>query len=266
MQYKLFDKYIVAGLTDVGLVRQHNEDNILIDPALRLLLVADGMGGHQAGEVASMEAIKVIQRILQLQQREVIAGSWLNKVFSKVRKTPVDIKRKQADLESALHEANKQVYQLNVERNALNGTGMGTTVAGCWMITADVVLVFHVGDSRIYRLRGGQLQALSRDHSLYQSWVDGGCIGEQPPANVIVNAVGPYQHVNPEIQLIPVQSEDSFLLCSDGLTDMLDDSILEQMMLKLSGQTAEQCCQKMLEAALAAGGKDNVSIILMTQN
>jgi len=265
MQKKLFNKYTVVGITDVGKVRKHNEDNILIDDTLGLLVVADGMGGHQAGEVASLEAIDVVQRMLHLQQKGNDQWTWLGRLFSKFGKVSVDVSEKQIALEKALLEANKHVYQLNIDRDEVNGTGMGTTIAGCWMLTVDIMLVFHIGDSRIYRVRDGELQALSNDHSMYQAWLDNGMEGDAPPANVIVKAIGPYEEVEPEIRVVTIQKTDGFLICSDGLTDLVDDLEMTKILQEQVGQ-ARKSCQTLLDAALAKGGKDNVSIIVVEQD
>jgi len=265
MQKKLFNKYTVVGVTDVGKVRKHNEDSILIDEDLGLLVVADGMGGHQAGEVASLAAIDVVKRMLQLQQKGSVQQTWLGRLFGLFGKGSLDINEKQMALEKALLEANKHVYQLNIERDEINGTGMGTTIAGCWMLTVDAMLVFHIGDSRIYQVRGGQLKALSSDHSMYQEWLDNGKEGDAPPANVIVKAIGPYEEVEPEIRIVKFQNADGFLICSDGLTDLVEDLEMERILQGLAGQSVA-ACQALLDAALAKGGKDNVSIILVGQD
>ncbi|NOR71214.1 MAG: SpoIIE family protein phosphatase [Methylomarinum sp.] len=266
MQKKSFKHFTAMGITDVGNVRQHNEDSILIDDELALLLVADGMGGHDAGEVASMEAIKIIQQMLRLQQRSVKKSSWFLDLFSQPKPTTLDFEEKVHILENALHEANHHIYQLNLERNAVDGTGMGTTVAGCWFVTAETMLVFHIGDSRIYRFRNQKLQVLSKDHSILQEWHDNGCEGEKPKSNVILRAVGPYSETKPEIQVVQIKNKDSFLICSDGLTDMLDDSDIEKVMQALNIKQIEICCQNLLQAALEQGGKDNISIILLAQD
>ncbi len=264
MHKKMFNKYAVAGISDVGCVRKQNEDSFLIDEELGLLLVADGLGGHQFGEVASMQAINVIQSMLQFQQTETAYRSWLGRLRNKTLKPSILVAEKQVALEKLLQKVNYYLYQFNVEGKALSGTGMGTTIAGCWLLSAEIMLVFHVGDSRVYRLRDGELQALTNDHSLYQAWLDGGCEDECPSANVIVQALGPNDNIDPDISCIQIEDEDSFLLCSDGLTDMLDEQAIERVFSRMSGQWPEKCCQGLLQAALEKGGRDNVSIICMT--
>jgi len=265
MQKKLLNRYVVEAVTDVGLVHLNNEDNILIEEDLALLIVADGMGGHQAGEIASMEAISIIQQMLKMQQRNRATQKGIFGFVNKMRKKTLGTREKEQSLEKALFEANQHVYQLNVERNAVNGVGMGTTVAGCWLIAADMMLVFHIGDSRVYRYRDQKLERLSKDHSMLQQWHDNGCIGEQPKSNVILKAIGPYSEVTPEIQLVSIEENDAFLLCSDGLTDMVDDSEIEKTLQDLSVEQIENMSQKLLQSALEQGGKDNISIMLMMQ-
>jgi len=260
MQKKVFGKYNVVAVTDTGLVRAHNEDNILIDDELGLLLVADGMGGHQAGEVASMEAVKVIQQMIRLLQKNLKKPFGLLGLFGNQK---LDTKDHQAIVKKSLHEANHHVYQLNLERNADNGSGMGTTIAGCWLVSDETMLVFHIGDSRVYRVRQQKLQALTKDHSILQAWHDNGCEGDKPQSNVILRAVGPFSETEPEVQVIAIEQGDSFLICSDGLTDMLDDEIIESALQEVSVKPLERCTQDLLQLALEQGGRDNVSIILL---
>ncbi len=260
MQKKLFEKYTAMAITDVGREREHNEDTILIDDALGVLLVADGMGGHQAGEIASMEAVKIIQQMFRLQQRAIKKQPGFLGLFGRSK---LNIKEYQSVVEKALHEANHHIYQLNIERNAGDGSGMGTTVAGCWLIAADTMLIFHIGDSRIYRFRKQKLEALSKDHSVLQVWHDNDCEGEKPESNVILRAIGPYPETMSEIQRVAVEEGDSFLICSDGLTDMVDDLDIESALQGLAAGQLENYSQKLLQLALEQGGKDNVSIILL---
>jgi len=262
MNKNLLNQYAVAGITDTGCGRKHNEDNILIDEELGLLIIADGMGGHQAGEIASMEAITFIQRMIQLDQR-IKKSSWFSRFLKKILQQSLDCKAKILNLEKALLGANHHIYQLNLERNQISGTGMGTTVAGCWLLEPGIMLIFHIGDSRIYRFRNQQLEALSKDHSVLQEWYDMGCIGEKPGSNVISRALGPYQETKADIQTVQIEKNDSFLLCSDGLSDMLDDDEIEEKLQGITANQLETYSQKLLVSALERGGKDNVSIILM---
>ena len=262
MQKKIFEKYTAMAVTDAGRVRGHNEDNVLIDEELGLLLVADGMGGHQAGEIASMEAINVIQQMIRLQQRTLKKQSGFFSLFGKSKLNPDAY---QSVLEKALFEANHHIHQLNIERNAGDGTGMGTTIAGCWLIAEDTMLVFHIGDSRVYRFKKQKLETLTKDHSALQAWHDNACMGEKPTSNVILWAIGPFSETQSEIQVKVIEEGDSFLVCSDGLTDMLDDVNIENTLQGLTGDQLGEYSRKLLQSALEQGGLDNVSIILFAR-
>jgi len=266
MQKKLFNKYTAIAMTDKGLVRDHNEDSILVDEKLALLLVADGMGGHQAGEVASKEAIKVIQQMLDLQQGPKKGQTWLTQLIHRFKKEDIDISKKTNAIERALAEANHHIYQLNVERNAGGGSGMGTTIAGCQLISADSMVVFHIGDSRVYRCRRGKLEMLSKDHSAIQAWHDNDCMGDMPTSNIILRAVGPFSEVTADIQVVTIMKGDSFLICSDGLTDLVDDEAIEKVMQEVDARKLEVLSQKLLNMALEQGGRDNVSVIMLANN
>ena len=262
MQKKIYEKYTATAVTDVGRVRNHNEDNILIDEDLGLLLVADGMGGHQAGEIASMEAINVIQQMIRLQQQNLKKQSGFFRFFGKSK---LNLDEYQSALEKALYEANHHIHHLNIERNICDGSGMGTTVAGCWLIADDTMLIFHVGDSRVYRFKRQKLKLLTKDHSVLQAWHDNGCEGEKPKSNVILRAIGPFPEIQSEIQVKVIEENDGFLICSDGLTDMLDDANIENILQGLTRDQLGDYSQKLLQSALKQGGKDNVSIILFAQ-
>lgn len=266
MQKNIFNKYTATGITDVGCVRKHNEDTYLIDKKLGLLLVADGMGGHEAGEVASKESIRIILQMLRMQQPVEENKSWFYRLLRLFQHDDVDTHEEEDHLEKALFEANNYIFQLNMERGAPSGTGMGTTLAGCWIVRPDLMLVFHIGDSRVYRLRNGELKLITKDHSVLQDWHDNGKIGEQPKSNVINRAVGPYQTVTPEIQVIDIQNTDSFLICSDGLSDMVDDQEIEKQLEGLNARQIDNCSHKLLISALALGGNDNITIVLLTHD
>ncbi len=266
MQNKLIENIASIGISETGCVRDHNEDSILVDKELGLMLVADGMGGHQAGEIASKEAIKIIHQMLLMKQRDRPKKNWFLRLYNKIWSESSEIEEKELYLDQAMCEANHHIYQLNLERNALNGTGMGTTIAGCWLIAADTMLVFHIGDSRVYRFRNQKLEGLTKDHSILQEWHNNGCIGEKPGSNVILNAVGPFPETAPEIQVVSILESDAFLICSDGLTDMVQNNEIEEILYGLEAERIGQYSQNLLAFALQQGGKDNVSIILVMQS
>ncbi len=266
MQKRFFNRYTAAGVTDVGCVRKHNEDNFLIDDEIGLLIVADGMGGHEAGEIASIESIKVIVQMLRMYYRTQNNKTWLLRFIYKFRPKIGGIQDEKSVLTNALLEANRHIFQLNMERQAPVGTGMGTTIAGCWIVNSRLMLVFHIGDSRVYRFNKDGLECLTKDHSVLQDWVDRGKVGEQPKSNVINKAVGPYPETKPGIKEIKLNKADNFLLCSDGLTDMVAHEEIEAKLKGMKPKQIQNYCKKLLVSALEKGGRDNISVILMAQD
>lgn len=242
-----------AGLTDIGRLRDLNEDGFLIEDELGLLLVTDGMGGHQAGDVASRMAGEVFSDFIYEYDPEMFsptaAGDGpLSAIAGAV-------------IQGAVANANRKIHDANRHDNLLEGSGMGTTVAGLWVMAEEArVAVFHVGDSRLYRYRGGRLECLTRDHSLRQEWRDGGCQGEPPKRNVITRALGPWPEVTADVSLHELSSGDMFLACTDGLTTMVEDDAIER---RLDGAPdLEAACRGLVAMANDNGGKDNITVVL----
>lgn len=248
-----------VGISDVGQRRKLNEDNYLIDENLGLFIVADGMGGHDAGEVASKLAIETIfNYIKKLNDEKNSEKPLRNNDFSTV-------------LQSAIEEANNQTHCYNIAQGIPEGKGMGTTVTGFWIGPGSVpgskqIYAFNVGDSRIYRLRQGKLQRLSTDHSHYQLWVDTGKEGPAPKHNIIYKAIGPWNRVVAEQQVFPIQNKDIFLLCSDGLCDMISDQEIRRIMILRRKSPLSEMAQELIDTANAAGGKDNVTVVVVKPN
>ncbi|MBP2299078.1 PP2C family protein-serine/threonine phosphatase [Azospirillum picis] len=255
----------VAGLTDVGRSRSRNEDNFHVSMDGGFAIVCDGMGGHAGGDIASRKAVDVIANLL---------GGYAE-VGTTVTPDAGDADRTHGDLagiepmvrsamslaRSAVRKANRAIYDLNSARGFAQGRGMGTTVAGCWHVpgTAQLV-VFHAGDSRVYRLRDGDLTVLTRDHSLYQIWLDNGGRGTAPQRNIIVRALGTGEDVEPEVAVHSLQSGDAVLICSDGLNGMVPDGIIARV-LREEAEPA-RACAALIEAANEAGGQDNVTVVI----
>jgi len=273
----IFEHYSVFGQTDVGLKRTHNEDSILINTQNGLLLIADGMGGHDAGEVASLAATTLINQLFQQHlpnpppsQAKVSPIGW-QKVTAflnlKSITQPIDSKYYLQTIEDIIVAANQHIFQLNQERGAPEGTGMGTTIVGCYLIAnAQKLVVFHVGDSRLYRFtKQHQLKQITKDHSVLQLWRDSGRVGYPPNSNVILQALGPSVSIQPAIQIIDIdlKKDAYFLLCSDGLSDMLEDTDLAKIMAELDSQPLEFVVQKLIDSAKERGGKDNISAIIL---
>lgn len=241
--------------SDTGRVRDHNEDSLAADQVLGLVVLADGMGGYQAGEVASEIAVKTIQtelkrtlKTLSRHKRDLHRGYHSATVL----------------LEQAVHTANQIIYETACEQP--HYLGMGTTVVTA-LFHNDCLSIAHVGDSRLYRLRGNNFTQLTKDHSVRQELIDCGFYTPEqarhsPNKNLVTRALGVGQKVSVDIQEFNVSSEDIYLLCSDGLNDMLDDdemrTILNQTSLSL-----ELTAKRLVDAANDNGGDDNISVILV---
>jgi serine/threonine protein phosphatase PrpC len=232
-------KFAAAGLTDVGREREHNEDTFLVDESLGLFLVADGMGGHRAGEVASALARDTIERSM----RETTAPTRLEA------------------LDRAVRYANECVVLDGQNHRARKG--MGTTVVAL-VTDEEGVCIAHAGDSRCYRLRDGVLERLTRDHSLIEE------LGGDDPAvmaalagyaNVITRALGTAVDTAPDVRVEPAQVGDLFILCSDGLSGPVDDAALERLLLE--GGSLSALCQRLIDEANERGGPDNISVVVV---
>jgi protein phosphatase len=234
--------------TDTGRARNNNEDSVDIDEASALVVLADGMGGYNAGEVASGMATSFIKSEL---------GRWLCEASQSASDTDV---RRAMDI--CVDNANRAIF--NAANSNPQYAGMGTTlVVGVFRETR--LLMGHVGDSRAYRLRGGRLTQITHDHSLLQEQIDSGLITPEQAAfsankNLVTRAVGVEDTVLLETHLHDVMPGDTYLLCSDGLSDMIDDETISQL-LSASGGLPEAAAA-LVDAANDAGGKDNISVVL----
>jgi protein phosphatase len=251
------------GLTDVGLVRQSNEDNFLIDAGLRLVAVADGMGGHDGGEIAAHLALSALRGSLlaadpfrctlpppgtQLDPD----ATWQDEHMCAV-----------LAVHQALDHANGQVYGANVRNGHGEGAGMGTTLTGFWQWMPDGPLaVFHVGDSRLYRYRGGELAILTRDQTLYQQALEAGASDGLPPRNLLLQAIGPTSAVAPDVKVCAPQAGDLYLLCSDGLYGNTPHGAIAQALERASAQSLDACCEALVALAKAHGSRDNITAVL----
>lgn len=231
-----------AGKTDVGLVRDKNEDSLLVDPQLGLYVVCDGMGGHVGGQVASQLAVATVADTIA---QGGDAGD-------------------EADIiVKAIKAANAAVF--NKAKNEPELHNMGTTVVAVRR-DGDVLHLSHVGDSRIYRLRGGNLEQVTRDHSLINLYEDNPEMAARfgpPNSNVIVRAIGLRDQVEVDHRAIAMEPGDLYLLCSDGLTDMIEDWMLKEIMLDGAQGPIEECAEALIRAALSNGGVDNTTALLV---
>jgi PPM family protein phosphatase len=259
------------GMTDTGTVRPSNEDNFLIDPALGLLAVADGMGGHASGEVASADALIALSHFIRARGAAAHGGSLPNfkpSVYDPARNDPdTQWSRASYDAMITLHDAvdfaNQRMYQTNVDNFRGDGGGMGTTLTGIWQPEADgPALVFHVGDTRLYRLRDGQLAQLTRDQTMYQKAIESGVRQNLPPRNLLLQALGPSCGIKPELQTRPVTPGDLYLLCSDGLHGAMADEQIAEVLGAAQQADLGASCAQLIDMAKANGSRDNITVVL----
>jgi len=225
-----------AERTDPGRQRRGNEDSLYAQPPY--FAVADGMGGAQAGEVASRIAVEALQRGL-----------------------PPDGPGEER-LVAAVRDANEQIHRMS--RADRERAGMGTTLTAAF-VGPEEILIAHVGDSRAYRVRDGRLEPLTRDHSLVQALIDQGRLSEEeaqthPQRSIITRALGPEPDVDVETHTYRARDGDVFLLCSDGLTSMVDEATVERIV--AASPDLDHTAQALIDAANAAGGRDNITVIL----
>jgi len=244
------------GITDVGLKRSHNEDNYGFDDEMGLYVVADGMGGHAAGEVASSTAINGVFNFVR-RFREEKDLTW---PFS----YNPNLTRMENVLLNAIHLANEDVCRLAGENQAYSG--MGTTVAGL-LIDRDFAVVAHVGDSRIYRYRQQVLEPLTMDHSWVNEQLRKNILTEEEARNhrwrnVITRALGNKLDIDVELQSVAMDPGDLFLLCTDGLSSMVSDEVIS-FILNESQNDLECACNALLSQANANGGIDNATALLV---
>ncbi len=242
MQYNIS----FVGLSDVGLVRQNNEDYWSYLEQEQLFILADGMGGHKGGEVASHEAAEYL-------------GVFFKRCYEESDKT---LKGVMEAMSQSICEMNHIIYRMSRQFAELRG--MGTTLCSVH-IHPEGIIYGHVGDSRIYRLRNQKLERLTRDHSLLRELIDLGQMSEQQAdgfvyKNILTKAIGTESSIEPSVQSDSIQIGDLILLCSDGLTDMLSDCEIQKILLQDKHPKADTLIAKALER----GGRDNVTIVLIS--
>ena len=234
--------------TDVGRARDNNEDSVALDEAAGLAVLADGMGGYNAGEVASQMLTSFVSTEL---------GRWLKEAGREARAG--EVKRA---MDICVDNANRAIF--NAANTNPRYAGMGTTLV-LGVFRPEGLLLGHVGDSRAYRLRAGRLMQITRDHSLLQEQIDAGLLTVEEAAfssnkNLVTRAVGVEDTVLLELHLHEVQPGDTYLFCSDGLSDMLDDDSLANL---LNGNPAlPEAAGALINAANDSGGRDNIALIL----
>lgn len=243
-----------VGLSDVGRVREHNEDTIGVDADIGLMVLADGMGGYNAGEVASGIAVKTIMSLV----KEACAQHNMSPIDAET-----GLSRPSIVLRDAIIRANKIIFQ--TAKTQPQCEGMGTTIVAC-MFADNKVSVAHVGDSRLYRLRANHFEQLTLDHSLLQELVDRGFYSQAEAAratnkNYVTRALGVEPTVDVEIHEHVAQKGDVYVLCSDGLSDMVEDDDIHLTISTFSANL-ETVAKQLIQLSNDNGGRDNVSLIL----
>lgn len=246
----------MAGLTDPGRLRQHNEDHVALHPEVGLAVLADGMGGHNAGEVASRLAVDaIIQHCLHAMATEPdpVAGQ-----------AAKSCSHEQSALHTAVEAANTAIHEM--ARHNPECAGMGSTVVAA-VFHNDGLCVAHVGDSRLYRFRDGRLQLLTEDHSVVQELLNRGLLTPQQARqsvskNLVTRALGVDARVQPALGTHATEPGDLYLLCSDGLNDVLTDTQIESL-LAAYGAKPDTVARRLVDAVNQAGGPDNISVILV---
>ncbi|MFC1868126.1 PP2C family protein-serine/threonine phosphatase [Thermodesulfobacteriota bacterium] len=244
---------VASGISDPGRLRAENQDSIYLDKEGHFVLLADGMGGHERGAEASQTVIEIFQGYLKPE----LMLSELNDITN-VEGVPSDILCLFSLVDKGVRKANAVLY----ERNQKAGLEryMGSTLVGLASFESGQVMWFHVGDSRLYRWRDSKLQCLTTDHSLYAEWVRKGRSGEEPAKNIVTRAIGPREGVVPDIEWEECQKDDTYILCSDGLNDMLTDEEIADIL--KTNDDVDDTAKRLVDAANEAGGKDNTSVVV----
>ena len=242
-----------GSMSHTGNVRSHNEDSITFNGDLGLAILADGMGGYNAGEIASAMATSIARRVIEthLQSVDTAAITDSNQFVEQL-------------LKQSVVAANTAIFEAASKEAALSG--MGTTLV-IMLFYEDVIAVAHVGDSRAYRLRDRILTQITRDHSLLQEQLDAGLINAEQALfsqnrNLITRAVGVETMLKTDINVFSVVPGDLYLLCSDGLSDMLTDRQIADIADPSTSDPTE-AARKLVERANEEGGRDNISVILV---
>ena len=248
-------KFAHVELTDVGKVREHNEDDIGAQPDIGLWVLADGMGGYNAGEVASGIAVKtIIDLVTEACKRE--KRDAIEPETGYMRQTIV--------LRDAIARANKIIHQ--TAQSQPQCEGMGTTLVAC-LFFDNKISIAHVGDSRLYRLRDNRFEQITMDHSLLQELVDRGFYSQEEAQrstnrNYVTRALGVDLNVEVEVQEVEVRKGDYFLMCSDGLPDMVEDEDIH-LTINTFSTDLNTIGEQLIKLTNDNGGRDNVSIILV---
>jgi protein phosphatase len=243
-----------SGATDVGLKRDHNEDSFFLMAEQNLYMVADGMGGHSSGEVASRIAVETVAKFF--------ADSDADEELTWPYRMDKGISYEENRLASGIMLANRRIHEAATEGKK----GMGTTLVACVLVDGGVV-IGHVGDSRVYRWRRGQLTQVTEDHSLLNDFMKVKKLSEEeianfPHKNVIVRALGMKENVQVDVLTDVPEEGDLYLLCSDGLSGMVTDGEISAI-LSTDQDDVEGLCSRLIAAANRGGGVDNITAVII---
>jgi protein phosphatase len=243
-----------AGETNVGMKRTHNEDNLFLPSDERLAIVADGMGGHASGEIASQMAVETVVEFFKSTQEDTEI-TWPFKLDRGYR---YDVNR----LITGIKLANVKIFE--AAQREPQYRGMGTTIVAALFLD-DQVLIAHVGDSRLYRVRDGEIQQITEDHSLLNDYIkmkklSADEIANFPHKNVIVRALGMKETVQVDVYNEAPRMGDVYLLCSDGLSGMIEDAKIHDLV--HHEPDLDKATEKLIGAANAAGGVDNITVVM----
>jgi PPM family protein phosphatase len=250
----------VCGISHRGLIRVHNEDFWFADEKLGLAVVADGVGGQADGALASRAAVDCVVEYLRRATDGFLRATSSAAISTAAAAGASVWKMQERTVARAIGLANRRLVAVNAVASDVRQR-RGSTIVGLWAPWGadSLATIFHVGDSRIYLLRNGVLKLLTSDHSAYQQWSDSGKRGSPPPKSFILQALG-LSDVAPDIRSVSTLPGDCFLLCSDGLTNAIDDSEL-QTALQEDGNM-NSACERLVSLALARGGNDNLTTVL----
>lgn len=246
---------ISSGLTDVGMKREGNEDFFHIEESLGLYIVADGMGGHLAGEVASQVAVNTIATSFRKWVEEEIPDDELFGAYDETLSLHGN------HVLSSIGAANRIVHEMAIENEDYHG--MGTTVVTL-LVTPNLIIAANVGDSRLYLVRKGSIERLSRDHTIVHEQVERGVMTPEeaessPLKHVLTRNLGSSEYVEPDIFEIEPDNDDRFILCTDGLTDLVNDE--EILKMTKEEENPDTLCRQFVEKALKRGGHDNTTVV-----
>jgi len=245
----------IVSVTDPGRIRGHNEDCVESRPEMGVVVLADGMGGYNAGEVASGMATSLIAAGL--------ANGWTRAALKKLDREQASAFSQQL-LQAEVSKANSAIFE--AAQKDPQCAGMGTTLVAC-LFYDNFLTVGHIGDSRLYRMRNDALEQVTRDHSLLQEQIDSGLITKEDARsshnkNLVTRALGIDPEVETETHSYEVLEGDIYLLCSDGLNDMIEDEEIQMTLIALRSNL-DLTAQQLVQAANDAGGRDNISVMLI---